>query len=68
MRLAGEDARQGFAPGITAPVEIVLERRGIGDELGALGDLQERAARASPASRPSSARRRSGARSATASR
>ena len=41
VRIAGEDARQGFAPGITAPVEIVLERRGIGDELAALGDLQE---------------------------
>jgi RND superfamily putative drug exporter len=41
VRIAGEDARQAFAPGITAPVEIVLERRGIGDELGALGDLQD---------------------------
>ncbi|HYI19476.1 MAG TPA: MMPL family transporter [Solirubrobacteraceae bacterium] len=41
-RVAGEDARQGFAPGVTAPVEIVLERRGIGEELGALGELQER--------------------------
>ena len=45
VRVAGEDARQGFAPGVTAPVEIVLERRGIGEELGALGELQERAAR-----------------------
>jgi RND superfamily putative drug exporter len=41
VRLAGEDARQGFAPGITAPVEIVLERRGIGGELDGLAALQE---------------------------
>ena len=40
VRLAGEDARQGFAPGVTAPVEVVLEREGIGDELDAVGDLQ----------------------------
>ena len=41
VRLAGEDARTGFAPGITAPVEVILERDGIATELDGLATLQE---------------------------
>ena len=41
VRLAGEDARQGFAPGITAPVEVILERDGIASELDGIATLQD---------------------------
>ena len=41
VRLAGEDARTGFAPGITAPVEVILERDGIATELDGLATLQD---------------------------
>jgi RND superfamily putative drug exporter len=41
VRLAGEDARHGFAPGITAPVEVILERDGIASELDGLAALQD---------------------------
>ena len=41
VRLAGEDARQGFAPGVTAPVEVILERDGIASDLDGLAALQD---------------------------
>ncbi|MET0683899.1 MAG: MMPL family transporter [Solirubrobacteraceae bacterium] len=41
VRIAGEDARQGFAPGVTAPVEVILEREGIADDLDGLGALED---------------------------
>ena len=41
VRLAGEDARQGFAPGITAPVEVILERDGIASELDGIATLED---------------------------
>ena len=41
VRLAGEDARQGFAPGVTAPVEVILERDGIASDLDGIAALQD---------------------------
>ena len=41
VRLAGDDARQGFAPGITAPVEVILERDGVARDLDGIGALED---------------------------
>ncbi len=44
-RQAGDDAARGFVPGIVAPVDVILERGGIGRDLPALGRVQAEVAR-----------------------